>query len=352
LGIRHWHHAERSSGPAADPVARPVSVARAVPRFVATALLASLACGISCPSWDQREDTHYRESAHFVAFYDGDDPWLLHHACLWAEEGFWAAAGLTHLPPPQRRILLVMYSNAKGWDIKAPDTDPVHVGGFVLPYHAPPPDAEGGVTIVIDASHEAGPTPETVRHEAAHAFVVGYLKEESSRLPWWLSEGIAQLAAGEDVAPPEALMQALREDRLLPLSHLDSPLVTLGMKRIEVAYAEAASLTRYLIATSPHASLGSLLARLAAGQPFREAFKAATGTPLADFERAWLSEERSVIAAQELRKDLAVALIAVVGGLAILLLLLLKRKGGDDGDSEPGDGYRHHADPQQQAPPS
>jgi hypothetical protein len=72
-----------------------------------------------------------------MAFYDGDDPWILDHAPWWAEEGFSAAADLTGLEPPTEKIFLVMYASAQGWDIKSPktDSDVLHIRGFVLPYH-------------------------------------------------------------------------------------------------------------------------------------------------------------------------------------------------------------------------
>jgi hypothetical protein len=183
-----------------------------------------------------------------------------------------------------------------------------------------------GVTIVIDASGEAGPMQSTLRHEAAHAFVIGYLKKESNRLPWWLNEGIAQLAAAEGVAPPDTLESAVKEGRLVSLSDLDSMQVTLRPEEIATAYAEGASATRYLIETHGDASLGNILRHLAAGEPLPEAFESATGTPLADFERAWLADIRSTIAARRLHTSLAIAAVFLVVALELCLLVRARRK--------------------------
>ncbi len=128
-----------------------------------------------------------------------------------------------------------------------------------------------------------------VPHELAHVLLYQATLAGYAHLPRWLNEGVASLA--ELVPNPDydaVLQQAIEQQGLLPIAALCADFPPQAAQTI-LAYAESASLTRYIYRTYGSAGLRRLIEAYAQGQGCEEAPRAALGKPLSQIERAWLA---------------------------------------------------------------
>jgi hypothetical protein len=132
---------------------------------------------------------------------------------------------------------------------------------------------------------EATDLKELVRHELAHLA----LDEAVARhhVPLWFNEGLAMYESGEERWQRwRTLSLAAFGDRLLPLSDLDR-----GFPRdqagVELAYAEAADVVRFLARDSDRGRFGSLVQRVRIGVPFNRALEDAYSTDVRKLEYEW-----------------------------------------------------------------
>ncbi len=128
-----------------------------------------------------------------------------------------------------------------------------------------------------------------VPHELAHALLYQATQAGYANLPRWLNEGLASLA---ELSPnPEyavVLQEAVNNHALLPIVSLCSGFPPQAGQAL-LAYAESASLVRYLYNTYGPAGLKRLIEAYAQGQGCEEAPQAAVGKPLSRLEKAWLA---------------------------------------------------------------
>lgn len=122
-------------------------------------------------------------------------------------------------------------------------------------------------------------------HEVAHVAVA---EASGGRCPAWLDEGIAQLVAQNLPRWAEAkLEEAARKDALLPLMVLEAPFYLLEKRPlVDLAYAQAYSVTDYLERALGWEGIRGLLASLAGGSEAGEALEAA-GWPYPRLEASW-----------------------------------------------------------------
>ena len=126
---------------------------------------------------------------------------------------------------------------------------------------------------------------ELLQHEVAHVLVAR--AAGGAEVPRWLHEGIAMTAGGawdlEDTGRGGLTVARQGE---VPLSRLPE-LFRGGGGAAARAYAVSGGFVRFLLRRHGRAVTGEILAGLAAGLPFREAFRRAAGESLAEAEEAF-----------------------------------------------------------------
>jgi hypothetical protein len=179
-------------------------------------------------------------------------------------------AGLFRAGPPVRVIL-------------APE-------GSLLATAVPPwvsgyADPAAGVVVLMPArapSYPDSSLEDLLRHEVAHVLIGRAAGGQP--VPRWFQEGLAMIAGQSwGLEDRSRLTLALFADRRVPLSELDSHFAG-GQGTVQRAYTVAGACVRDLIQRHGQRSTGAILAGLADGLPFAEAYRRATGEALADAE--------------------------------------------------------------------
>jgi hypothetical protein len=122
-------------------------------------------------------------------------------------------------------------------------------------------------------------------HEVAHVLL--FRAAGGRPLPRWFQEGVAVLAARD--------LRLADRERLLVGGVSGGPPSTPALERAftgegyatDTAYAIASALARELVRRHGREAVARIAAETAAGREFPEAFSAATGEPLPDFEEAF-----------------------------------------------------------------
>ncbi|MEM1413821.1 MAG: peptidase MA family metallohydrolase [Myxococcota bacterium] len=143
-----------------------------------------------------------------------------------------------------------------------------------------------GVSLTAPASWEPSDAPQVLVHELSH---VALRRAVAGRpLPRWFVEGVAiEHAEEHDLARFRTLFDASGGGRLHRLRDLDAsfPHDTAG---VSLAYAQAASLVRFLRAPHPGPDrFPRLVSKVREGAGFEAALRGAYGWSLVDFERTW-----------------------------------------------------------------
>jgi len=155
---------------------------------------------------------------------------------------------------------------------------PPWIAGFAVPDAA---------TIVLfparSPSYPDSSLDDVLHHEVAHVLTA---RAAGGRpLPRWFDEGLAMIAGGTWGADDHArFLLELMVDPGVPLARLDGRFAG-GQRQVAGAYAVAGAFVRELVQRHGAGAPGRILAAVAAGAPFPEAFQAATGTGLDAAER-------------------------------------------------------------------
>lgn len=190
-----------------------------------------------------------------------------------------------------------------GVDVPAPDRDPIEVRvvadpadmSRLAPEGQAPPSWSGAVAypdhnlVLLSLRHRSGgPVGDldlVFEHELSHLALRKAVGADTE-LPRWLSEGIAiQQSEESSLSRSGVLWWAAFGDELRPLEELEHYPAHPGA--VSLAYAEAADFVGYLLRRGGWVELRVLLRRLAAGEPFHEAFEFAYGTGVAHLEAKW-----------------------------------------------------------------
>ena len=193
-------------------------------------------------------------------------------------------------------------------------------------------------TIVLRAPRSMPGADWDIRGVARHELVHGILDlaiEEP--LPRWLNEGLAVLVAEElSLLDDTRFNAALISNRLIPFAALVETFPGEDFGRT-LAYQQAASFTRFLLARGGIYGIQSLVRAMAAGYTASQALEIVYGYGLGELERQW---KQGLLARLSWLSILASSsLLGVVG--APLLVLAARGPAPPGADGAAGGGRRH-----------
>jgi len=191
-------------------------------------------------------------------------------------EGAARLVGLDGPGGPGAPIRVILVGEASAQALSAPPW----VAGYALP--------EQGVVVLLPARSPRYPDSsleDVLRHEMAHV-LIGRASNHRP-LPRWFHEGVAMIAGlSWGLEEQSRLAATLLRGGGVSLAEVDR---RFGGDEGEVrsAYTLAGAFVRDLLRRHGREVVGSILSGVAAGLPFEEAFARATGTTLAEAERAF-----------------------------------------------------------------
>jgi|WetSurMetagenome_2_1015567.scaffolds.fasta_scaffold32306_3 hypothetical protein len=190
------------------------------------------------------------------------------------------ALALTGLADPGPPIRVVLAGERSELAARAPSW----VAGYALPPLATIVLFPARVPSYPDRNLEA-----LVVHEVAHVLVAR--AAGGNDVPRWFDEGLATVAAREWALEDRARTAlALLGERPRSVAEVDASFSGDGAAAAR-AYALSAAFVRFLLREHGTAAAARTLALVAAGEPFAEAFRRATGAPLAVAESAFFRRE-------------------------------------------------------------
>ena len=128
-----------------------------------------------------------------------------------------------------------------------------------------------------------------LRHEVAHVLIARAAGHRP--LPRWFHEGMAMIAGGSwGFDDRSRLTLALLADRPVSFAELEERFAG-GQGEVNRAYAVAGAFVRDLFERHGQTAAPRILAGVARGLSFEDAFRAATGTTLADAETSFWSRQ-------------------------------------------------------------
>lgn len=218
--------------------------------------------------------------SNFILSYDGEISTSLSNEILRAlEDAYnWVGYQLEHYP--QRQVPVIIYANQ---DFNSLTNSPdwaagIYDGKIRLP--------AGGVSEVD--SRVRG----LLFHEYMHAVV---REIAGNRVPFWLNEGLAEVAASEQRTPSLNLLEQARNDgRLFALAELESPSQRFDGSRAAVAYLQSYVFVQSLIDEFGWFQMRDLLVALGKGETISTAIDQSIGIYAVDYEllqKRWSEEE-------------------------------------------------------------
>ena len=165
-----------------------------------------------------------------------------------------------------------------------------------------------------------------LRHELTHLFVDR--AAGGGEVPRWFNEGLAMAVGRESGLGDRARVAlAVIDDASLPIARLDAAFSG-GEAQVHSAYALAGDLVRNLLARHGRDSGARILAGVARGERFRDAFFAVTGERLTDFEtRYW--EHRTFV---DRWIPVISSSVLLWGGISLLALAAIRRRRARDAE--------------------
>ncbi len=184
-----------------------------------------------------------------------------------------------------------------------------------------------GVVVLMPARTSRYPDGGLVpllQHEVAHVLIAR--AAQGGEVPRWFDEGLAMASSREWAFGDRARVAlAVLTDARLPLARIDAAFAG-GTGEVGSAYALARDLVRELLARHGQDAGARILARVARGERFKEAFLQATGESLAAFETSYWSErtlwDRWV--------PILTSSALLWGGISLLALLAFQRRRARD----------------------
>lgn len=172
-------------------------------------------------------------SGHFILSYAENEKSDIGGEVLDALEEAYTSAGakLTHYPERQTTVILYTQRQFSGLT-----GSPEWAAGLY----------DGKIRLSIGGLNQVD---DKVRALLAHEFMhVMVYEMAGNRVPFWLNEGLAELAARElDNPSLDHLNQALADRQLFALAELGEPFSEIDRKRVRLAYEQSYSFTLYLV---------------------------------------------------------------------------------------------------------
>ncbi|MBP9823188.1 MAG: hypothetical protein KBF21_03090 [Thermoanaerobaculia bacterium] len=165
-----------------------------------------------------------------------------------------------------------------------------------------------------------------LRHELTHLFVD---RAAGGRdVPRWFNEGLA-MAVGREPGLGDRARVALAviDDASLPIARLDAAFSG-GEAQVHSAYALAGDLVRELLQRHGRDCAARILAGVARGERFRDAFFAVTGERLTEFETGYW-EHRTFI---DRWVPVISSSVLLWGGISLLALAAIRRRRARDAE--------------------
>lgn len=215
-------------------------------------------------------------SGHFILSFDENGKADIGGQILDAlEEAYtWAAAKLGYYPERQTPVILYTQRQFSGLT-----GSPEWVAGLY----------DGKIRLPIGGLGQVGGS---VKALLAHEFMHVMVRDMAgNKVPYWLNEGLAEIAARELDDPALVhLGAAADQGHLFPLDELNVAFRGIATNRIALAYEQSYSFVRYLIDRFGWFQMAELLRQYKNGATNVEAFERVYGDYAADFsslERDW-----------------------------------------------------------------
>jgi len=143
--------------------------------------------------------------------------------------------------------------------------------------------SEEGVILILGSGSRVNGT---ISHEVTHLLVHDAMDNPFHRIPSWLNEGLAEYGNVEPgTAYDEALQLAIEEDRLMPITHLNSLPGT--PDDIVLFYGEARSVTAFLVDRYGADELKNLLSIFKGGKSIDDAMEELYGFDREGLDSHW-----------------------------------------------------------------
>lgn len=197
------------------------------------------------------------------------------------------------------------------------------------PWIAGSTDGHAGLVVLFPARVPGYPDrglEALVQHEVAHVLVARAARGHG--VPRWFDEGLA-MAAGRagDLGDRARLALAVLSDDRLPLARIDAAFAG-GSSEVASAYALARDFFAELERRFGRGVGAQILAGVARGEPFKQAFRAATGQSLSEVEIAYWKRRTF----WDRWFPIVTSSAALWGGITLLALAAFRRRRAIDAE--------------------
>jgi len=197
------------------------------------------------------------------------------------------------------------------------------------PWFAGYANGASGVVVLMPARtgrYPDGGLVPLLQHEVAHVLIAR--AAGGGEVPRWFDEGLAMAASRDwQFGDRTRVALAVLTDARLPLARIDAAFVG-GPSEVASAYALARDVVRELLERHGQDAGARILAGVARGARFRDAFREATGETLGTFERRYWDDrtfwDRWV--------PILTSSALLWGGISLLALLAFRRRRARDLD--------------------
>ena len=180
---------------------------------------------------EQEMDKEY--GGHFIIIFDGEENAGLGREVLSVLEDAYLWAGLRLGHYPEQRVPVILYSQEQFRDLTS---SPHWAGGLY----------DGKIRLPVGGVAEVGPAVSgLLYHEYMHVVLRDLAGEH---LPYWLNEGLAEIAEREHYdAPLKVLPRAALNATLFNLEALEGPFSRYQGERVTLAYEQSYLFVRFLL---------------------------------------------------------------------------------------------------------
>ncbi len=266
-------------------------------------------------------------TSNFVVMHEPEDPFLARLLARTAEaELKRIAANLGYKITNSKPFRLYVFSS---------HADFLEAGGLEIGKLTVGTASLSTEEISVDASGVFDLPERILAHEITHAVIFRLLGALAVEMPLWMHEGLAKYESREPAAyDDEMIATAAAEGSVIPLSKLRN---SFPKSRTGLAYAESASVVRFLVARFGRNAPRKLIENLNKTGSFDQAMINVTGYSTTAFEREWHKEiSKRYEGLRRIR--LATAFFSVLmAALAVMAYLARRIQKADGANSYDGD---------------